>query len=61
MVACAAKSVNRQICLSERLHLFAAQSNNPDYLIVFEQRHNQAGSNTCVVAFKCREVGDVDR
>ena len=71
MVACAAKSLNKEIYfVAERLHLFAAQSNYPDYLIVFEQRHKQARSKTCVhhrlpqiiprIAFNCCEVGDVD-
>jgi hypothetical protein len=55
--------------VGERLHLFAAQSNYPHYLIVLEQRHNQARSKTCVhhrdriiipmIAFKCCQVGDV--
>jgi hypothetical protein len=65
MVACAAKS----LFVGERLHLFAGQTNYPDCLIVFEQRHKQAGSNTCVhhrdqkiipmIAFNCCEVWDV--
>ena len=70
MVACAAKSVNKEICLSVNgCNLFAAQTNCPDYLIVFEQRQNQARSKTCVhhrdqkiipmIAFKCCQVGDV--
>src|SRR3984885_4058581 len=56
--------------VGERLHLFAPQSDYPDHLIVFEQRHNQARSKTCVhqlariiipkIAFKCSKVGDVD-
>jgi hypothetical protein len=54
--------------VGEGLHLLAAQSNYPDYLIVFEQRHNQARSKTCVhcrdpiiipIAFKFCKVGDV--
>jgi hypothetical protein len=50
--------------------MFAAQSDYPDYLMVFEQRYNQARSKTCVhrrgpkiipmIAFKCCEVGHVD-
>jgi hypothetical protein len=49
--------------------LLAVHSNYPDYLIVFEQRHNQARSKTCVhrrdpiiirkVALKCCKVGGV--
>jgi hypothetical protein len=69
MVACAAKSLNKQSVVGERLPLFAAQSNCPDYLIVFEQRHNEARSKTCVhrpgpkiipmIAFKFCQVVDV--
>ena len=36
------------LVVGKRLHLFAAQSNYPDYLIVFEQRNKQARSKTCV-------------
>jgi hypothetical protein len=56
--------------VGERLLLFAAQSNCPNYLVVFEQRHKQARSKTCVqrrcpkvipkIAFKRCQVGDVD-
>jgi hypothetical protein len=71
IVACAAKSLNREICLSVNgPHLFAAQSDYPDYLIVFEQRRNQARAKTSVhhrgpmitpkIAFKRCEVGHVD-
>src|SRR5580700_1521672 len=59
------------LVVGERLQLFAAQTNYPDYLIVLEQRHNQARSITCVhrrdpktipmIAFKRCQVGDVDR
>ena len=70
MVACAAKSVNKEICLSVNgFNLFAPNTNCPDYLIVFEQRQNAARSKTCVhlsdrkiiplIAFKCCQVGDV--
>src|SRR5580658_6147193 len=56
------------LSVGERPHLFAGQSNCPDYVIVFKQRHNQARSKTCVhhrdpktipkIALKCCEVGD---
>ena len=70
MVACAAKSLNKEICLSVNgLHLFAAYTNYPDYLIVFEQREKQGRSITSLhrsdpkiipmIAFKCRQVWDV--
>ena len=55
--------------VGERLNLFAANANCPDYLIVFEQRHSQGSSKTCIhhrdpkiipiIAFKCCQVGDV--
>ena len=55
--------------MGKRPHLFADQTNYPDYLIVFEQRHKQARSKTCVhrrdpmiirmIAFNCCQVGDV--
>ncbi|MET4278830.1 hypothetical protein ABIB68_007044 [Bradyrhizobium sp. F1.2.2] len=54
---------------TEGLHLLAGQTNQPDYLIIFEQRHKQARSITCVlhrdqkiitmVAVNCCEVADV--
>ena len=70
MVAGAANSLNKEnLFVGERLRFFAAKSNYPDYLIVFEQRHHQARSKTCVhrrdpiiipmIAFKCCKVGDV--
>jgi hypothetical protein len=47
----------------------AAQSNCPDYLIVFEQRQKQARSTTCLrhpdpkitlmIVFNCCQVADV--
>src|SRR5277367_2302705 len=50
-------------------HLFAAQTNCPNYLIAFEQWHKQTRSNTCVahrdpiiilkITFKCCVVRDV--
>jgi len=70
MVACAAKSLNKEICLSVKgCTCLRPRGSYPDYLIVFEQRHNQARSKTCVrrrdqkiipmIAFKCCQVGDV--
>ena len=50
-------------------NLFAAQTNYPDYLIVFEQRQKQGRSITSLhrrdpkiipmIAFKCCQVWDV--
>ncbi|MGB8125687.1 MAG: hypothetical protein WCF50_18540, partial [Pseudolabrys sp.] len=63
--------VNEQgnLFVGERLHLFAAQSTYPDYLVVFEQRNKQTRSKTCLnyrlpkiipkIGFDYCEVGDV--
>src|ERR1700747_95753 len=70
MVAFAAQFPTKQnFFLGQVFSRFAGQTNYPDYLIVFEQRHKQARSNTCayylnrkiisMVALKCCEVGDV--
>src|SRR5246127_4662083 len=55
--------------VGERLYPCAAQTNYPDYLIVFEQRHKQGRSITFLrrsdpkiipmIAFKCCQVRDV--
>ena len=70
MVACAAKSLNKgNLLVGERLHLFAAYTNYPDYRVIFEQRNKQGRPMTCLrrrdpkiipmIAFKCCQVWDV--